>query len=235
MLTTWNRAALAVAHSIILVSAAAGCNDDGNDRLTDPKVLGVLVTANEGEAQFSQAGLAKATNPEVESFANMMVEQHTDALAQVRQVATETSLGTPESPTSRRLERQVETETTALNGRDPGKEYDLRFMCAQIRLHSDVLDTIDDTLEPSATNTRVRELVNTTRPVVAQHLQEARGIVQRVNASTIGTDAGTGNADAGTDEDVDDEDDAGVDAGHQHDAGGGPATPEDICRSRGGS
>jgi putative membrane protein len=233
--------------SLALVGVVScGDDDDGNvqsSSLNDAQVLGVLATANQGEVTFSQRGVDGARDLQVKAFATQMVQVHSSALARAQGLATATSLGTSESDVSAKLksdEKDAESNLDAVS--EPGLEWDLHFMCAEVRMHRGVLKTIDDSLLPSVKNARVRTEVTNTRPVVAQHLQEAENLVTKIGGSTSGGDAGTADAGTGNDGGV------GRDAGTSNDGGvngdggtggtGGTTqtlSADDICKDRGGA
>jgi putative membrane protein len=224
------------------------CGDDDdetpqNTSLDDPQVLGVLATANQGEVTFSQRGVDNGQDAQVKTFARDMVDMHTMALARVQSLASTTGLATKESNVSASLmsaEKDAESKVDAQTA--PSREYDLHFMCAQVRLHRGVLKVIDESLTPSAKRQEVRDEVITTRPAVAQHLQMAQDIVVKLDASAGGNaDGGVGGGtnDGGVGGGTNDggvgggTNDGGVGTGGT--GGTGPRTVEQICEDRGGA
>jgi putative membrane protein len=245
----------------LALAGTFSCGDDDDDgspqntSLSDAQVLGVLATANQGEVSFSQRGIDNGRDAQVKTFSRDMVDMHTMALAHVQTVASSTDLGTADSNVSASLkssEKDAETKVDAQTA--PSLEYDLYFMCAQVRLHRGVLKTIDESLVPSAKRQEVSTEVTSTRPVVAQHLQMAEDIVLKLGASSPGSnddggvggdnDGGVGgNNDGGVggtnDGGVGGNDDGGVggnnDGGVGQDAGTAARTVEQICSDRGGA
>ena len=55
---------------------------------TDANVVDVLTVANQGEVDYSQIGVEKATNPSVKQFAQIMVKDHGTMLDAVKSLAT---------------------------------------------------------------------------------------------------------------------------------------------------
>jgi putative membrane protein len=189
---------LTMAFCFTLVAALAGGRSDANPRkgaaakgaestasMKDAQVLGVLVTANQGEIDFSQAYVDQASDPQVKSFAQMMIKHHTDGLAKTRQAATDAKITVDQSDVTRHLESDVKTERTKLASAKTGQDSDLAYMCAQIRMHQGVLTTIDNKLTPAAQDAKVKTAVSETRPVVASHLDQAKQIVQKLSGGSV--------------------------------------------------
>jgi putative membrane protein len=167
--------------------------------LSDAQVMGVLVTANQGEIELSQAGMARLSDPAVKTFAQNMIQHHGESLDKAKQAASDAKLDIAKSDVTAKLESDARAETSKLQagtgspsasgtpasaGGGSGSAPDLDFMCAQIRLHKGVLDTIESQLAPAAQDARVKEQVSATRPVVKAHLEEAQGIVQKLSGKS---------------------------------------------------
>jgi putative membrane protein len=146
--------------------------------MNDGQVLGVLVAANQGEIDFSQMGVTKAKDAAVKKFAQMMVKHHTEGLTKAKKAVSESKLETAPSEVTQKLDTSVKDERAKLETGGDAKTFDVQFMCAQIRMHSDLLKTIDEKLLPGAQDAHVKGEVTATKPVVASHLDEARGVVQ---------------------------------------------------------
>ncbi len=182
---TRTAAALAIASSLGL-AGLAGCSSEGTPEdttLSDAEVLGALVTANQGEIQYSQMGADEAQDIEVKGFAAKLVLEHGVALAHVRGVANDANLPATDSGVSISLQEEEKNEEVDLQGaQNRGTDFDLRFLCGQIRLHKNLIETIDASLTPSAGDNRVRDEVAGMRPHVTDHLQEARDLTVKLAA-----------------------------------------------------
>jgi putative membrane protein len=182
--------------TLALALAAAACARDSSskkgtekvaepDRLSDSQILGVLVTATQGEVDFSRPAITQATDPSVRAFAEMMVRHHEDGLDKAHQAASVTHLSADHSPVTDELEATMKSERGKLKlDRSPSKDQDIAFMCAELRLHQGLLDAIDDKLSPAAQDLRVKAELTATRPVVVAHLEQARSIVQNLSGTS---------------------------------------------------
>ena len=64
-------------------------------------------------------------------------------------------------------------------------EFDRAYVESQLKMHQDVLDTIENELLPAAQNDEIRQLLETMREDVETHLAEAQALQQKM-ASTTG-------------------------------------------------
>jgi putative membrane protein len=154
-------------------------------RLSDAQIMGALAAANQGEVEFSQKDIARAGDATVKAFAEKMVQHHGDALTRLQAASRDARLELAKSRVTERLEADVARERTGLDARTgDAASADLAFMCAQLRLHEGVLDTITTELAPAAQDEHVKAQLSATRPVVAAHLDEVRGIVQKLSGQS---------------------------------------------------
>lgn len=177
-----------IAVAVLCVSVAGACGDDDDGgNLSDQEIVGVLQAANQGEVDLGQLAVGKAQAPAVQQFAQRMVTEHSGALQHLNQISEDARVPADDSATSASLEATVAGERTALDATDQGEEFDIRYMCGQVRLHRTVLETIDDDLKPAADDQRIKSEVDATRPVVADHLEMARGIVRELSGQDPAT------------------------------------------------
>src|SRR5688572_23500495 len=78
-----------IALSLMFLGACATMDDGDADVAAgtpyhDPHTVGIVIAANQGEIDQGNAAAARATNADVRAFAQMMVTDHTTALAAVR-------------------------------------------------------------------------------------------------------------------------------------------------------
>ena len=80
---------------------------------TDANVVDVLSVANQGEVDYSQIGVEKATDPGVKAFARLMVKDHGAMVEAVKrsgdQARTSRRRRTTRRPTSRQRFRRTST------------------------------------------------------------------------------------------------------------------------------
>lgn len=188
-----------IAGGIVFALSWAGCSDDapvtdaGIDvptssvtdaagdgavpvTLTDGQI--VQVTATVDSAEISQGNLAvtQASDARVRTYGTSMVTMHTTASAMMMALAQSNGLTPAESALSAML-RTDAMSTQAQLATMSGAAFDRAYVAAQVMQHAHVLDLLDTTLIPNATNAALRtSLQNDVRPMVASHLQQARDL-----------------------------------------------------------
>lgn len=148
--------------------------DNGRGNI-DGHIANIAMVANEGEAQQGSAAASRAASADVRAFAQMMVSDHTTALNAARDVATRNNIMPEENDTTRAL-RSGTPQVIANLDTYRGADYDRRYIDYQIALHQWLLNGLDTTLIPQATNAELKSLLQTQRGSVAAHLERARAI-----------------------------------------------------------
>ncbi|RPJ76610.1 MAG: DUF4142 domain-containing protein, partial [Acidobacteria bacterium] len=104
----------------------------------DQDFLKKAVIANLAEIELGRLATEKAQNPEVKQFAQMMVDGHTKALNELKQLAQRSTAPLPTSLDEKHQELQQ--RLSALSG----EEFDRAYMEAMIDAHEDVEDMLED-------------------------------------------------------------------------------------------
>lgn len=173
----WDAAADAGMDAMPDASGDAAVTDSGIMPLTDDQILHVTRTANMGEVEQGEIALERAEAQQVIDFAQMMVDQHTAALEEAQTLAEEESLTPAANAVSALLEQQSSALVVQLEEVED-EEFDLLYMNAQVNLHEQVLQMLDDELIPQAENTVLESYLMTLRADVADHLETAQSIVE---------------------------------------------------------
>ncbi len=140
--------------------------------MADAEVLGVLRTVHQSEVKAGELAASKAASPQVRQFGQMIVTEHQQA---DQQLVTTASVPPQPGALSQVIEEQVKAVLQRLES-VPGPEFDKDFMQSQVKMHEQVLSVIDAQLLPSAQSPEVRQLAESTRQSVQQHLQTAQQI-----------------------------------------------------------
>lgn len=145
----------------------------------DSDIAAILTNANQGEIDQGQAAITRASSDDVRAFAQMMVNDHTNALNQARTLFASRNIATSDNDVSRNLQSGSQQTVSALNTYN-GASFDRQYMQAQVDAHQWLLNTLDNTLIPSAHNRQLRDFLNTQRSAVATHLDRARQILNNL-------------------------------------------------------
>ena len=139
--------------------------------------------ANSGmfEVQVAQLAAAKATDPNVRSFASMLVDHHTAANNELVQIANARGVELPAAP-KRALRRDVEKL-----GKKNGDEFDRDFVRnVGIKAHEKDIKTFQKASE-DVKDAQLKAFVDKTLPVLREHLAAAEKLPQSgKNAAAMG-------------------------------------------------
>lgn len=149
----------------------------GAAALTDEAVLHAARTASIGEVEQAEVALLRADDPLVVDFAELMVAEHSSAIALAQSLADSEDLTPEQNPISRMLQAdsaRIILELEAAND----EEFDRVYMESQVTAHEEVLILLDDTLIPQADNAALETYLMSTRTHVSEHLESAESIVE---------------------------------------------------------
>jgi len=92
-----------------------------------------MAMANKAEVELGQLGTSRASSPQVKSFAQMMVDEHTKANQQLMPVAQQLGVTEPSQ-----LDGKHKAVAAKLS-KASGAQFDQQFMRAMVEAHQDVL------------------------------------------------------------------------------------------------
>ena len=145
-------------------------------RMSDADIAGIVTNANQGEIDQAQAAVSKASSDDVRAFAQMMINDHTNALNQARTLFSNRNItANTSNDVAGNLASNSQQTISALNTYT-GSAFDRQYIQSQIDVHSWLLNSLDNTLIPSAGNRQLRDFLQTQRTAVAMHLDRARQI-----------------------------------------------------------
>jgi len=143
--------------------------------LTDANVTAIATAANNGEISEGQLALTRSRNQDVREFAQRMITDHTALNQQIMDEAQRTGMQ-PEDLTAQ-LQATSQRSLQTLGARN-GREFDRAYIANQVSLHQWLLETMDNTLIPSARDNRLESMLEGQRRVIADHLEHARRLQQ---------------------------------------------------------
>lgn len=156
-------------------SAAPAATAAAAPTLTDPQVVMIAVVANSADSAAGMQAREKATNPDVRSFAVIMVTDHSAVNRLATALATKLTVTPEATEASRKLQSDADNARNGLAGKS-GKEYDKAYIDNEVGYHQAVLDALDKQLLPSAQNAELKNLLTQARPAFAAHLDRAKQI-----------------------------------------------------------
>jgi putative membrane protein len=149
---------------------ADAASEASSSALDDAQIVGALHALNEGEVQEGQLAAASAVRPDVVSFANQMVTDHSSADASLTQPAAESAI-------SEQLRAKTSQDLATL--RAQSASFDAAYVSLQVAGHEAALALIDMVLARTADPTLADEL-RAARDLVTGHLAHANALAQAI-------------------------------------------------------
>jgi putative membrane protein len=159
-----------VAAAIVLCLSAAGASAQAID---DAQIAHIVVTANQVDIDAGKVAAAMATNPEVKRFGQQMVTDHTGVNKQAGELAAKLKVTPADNPTSQSLKAGGDKNVATLKTLK-GAAFDKAYIDNEIAYHQAVLDAVDKTLIPGASNAELKALLVKVRPAFVAHLEHAK-------------------------------------------------------------
>ena len=152
---------------------------DPNSGWTDANVVDVITVANQGEVDYSQIGVDKATNPAVKQYAQLMVKDHGTMLDGVKALASRLNVVPASNDKANSLKEENTKDINDLNAKT-GKDFDKEFMEEQVDMHQETLDLLGD-LDGRTTNADLKAAIAEAKPKVQAHLDQAKALKDKLD------------------------------------------------------
>ena len=154
----------------VLLLRLAGVSAQG---VNDAQIASIVVTANQVDIDAGQFAGSRATSDEVKTFARLMVTDHTGVNKAATDLAAKLKVTPEDNPTSRSLKADGEKSLTHLKTLK-GAAFDKAYIDREVAYHQQVIDALDSTLIPGATNEELKALLVKVRPAFVAHLEHAK-------------------------------------------------------------
>ncbi|MGP1717076.1 MAG: DUF4142 domain-containing protein [Methylophilus sp.] len=142
---------------------------------SDKRFLKNAAEAGNYEVEGSQLALKKSKDAEIQKFAKMMTEDHTQAAAKVKALAAQRGVELPKEPSLIQQAKLKYLETRE------GSKFDKSYAAGiGVAAHEQAVKLFEDAAE-DATDTEIKKFAADTLPVLKKHLEEAKKIDARVN------------------------------------------------------
>jgi putative membrane protein len=164
----------------LLVGAPAGALEQKSTGKADRQFLTEAASANLMEVELGRRAATRAASDRVKQFAQRMVDDHTKANDDLKQVAGRLSVTLPATMT-----KQHRQQVDRLS-RFRGTEFDRAYMQAMLKDHQEDVQKFRRQAE-SATDPDLKEFASSTLPTLESHLQMAQDISAGMAKATAGT------------------------------------------------
>jgi putative membrane protein len=141
--------------------------------VNDAQIASIVVTANQVDIDTGKVAKSRSTNKDVKAFAELMVTDHTGVNKSAKDLVTKLKVTPQDNPTSQSLKAGGDKNVAHLKTLK-GAAFDKAYVDHEVAYHQQVIDALDKTLIPGATNDELKALLIKVRPAFVAHLEHAR-------------------------------------------------------------
>jgi putative membrane protein len=151
----------------------------------DAKFVRDAAESSLAEIQLGQMGVQKATNSDVKTFAQRMVDDHTQANSQLAPIASQKGVTLPTDVST--LHKHAASQLSKLSG----AEFDRAFMDQMVADHQKVVAEFQH-VSKGAKDSDVKSFASTNLPTMQDHLKMAQDLDSRVGGKKGGSGSTSG-------------------------------------------
>ena len=156
----------------LLLVPAAGAYAQGVD---DAQIASIVVTANQVDIDAGKLASSMGSNAEVKKFGQQMATDHAGVNKQAVDLVTKLKVTPKDNPTSMSLKEGGAANVASLK-KLKGAAFDKAYIDHEVAYHQQVLDALDKTLIPNASNDQLKALLVKVRPAFVAHLEHAKHV-----------------------------------------------------------
>lgn len=143
--------------------------------INDAQIASIVVTANQVDVDAGKLAVSRSGNADVKKFAQLMVDDHTGVNKQAVALVTRVKVTPEDNDTSKSLKAGGDRNLATLKGLK-GAAFDKAYVDHEVAYHQAVLDAVDQTLIPNASNPDLKALLVKVRPAFVAHLEHAKHV-----------------------------------------------------------
>ena len=143
--------------------------------VSDAQIAAIVVTANQVDIDAGKLAVSKASNDKVKAFAQLMVTDHTGVNKAATELVTRLKVTPQQSSTSKALQAGGDKNLAHLKTLT-GAEFDRAYIAHEYAYHQQVIDALDKTLIPGASNGELKALLVKVRPAFVAHRDHAKSL-----------------------------------------------------------
>lgn len=142
---------------------------------TDPQIAHIAYTAGQIDIEAAKQALEKSKNKDVRAFAQDMVRDHTEVNKQALALVKKLNVKPEDNDTSRALAKQAAAKRAEL-AKLNGSAFDKAYVANEVAFHKTVNGALETILIPSASNSDLKDLLQTGLKVFQGHQQHAEHV-----------------------------------------------------------
>jgi putative membrane protein len=144
-------------------------------QINDAQIAAIVVAANQVDIDAGQLAAKNASNAEVRKFGQQMVTDHTGVNKSAVDLVTRLKVTPQENDTSKALKAGGDKNIAKLKSLQ-GAAFDKAYVDQEVAYHTQVLEALDKTLIPNASNADLKALLVKVRPAFVAHLEHAKSL-----------------------------------------------------------
>jgi putative membrane protein len=158
---------------LALALVAGAAHSASAQAVTDPQIAAIVVTANQVDIDAGKIAETRATDPQVKAFGKQMVTDHTGVNKQATDLVTKLGVKPEDNATAQSLKSGGSDNVAHLKTLS-GAAFDKAYVEHEVAYHQQVIDALDKTLIPNASNAELKALLVKVRPAFVAHLEHAK-------------------------------------------------------------
>ncbi len=161
--------------SIALGVVLAGAVPARAQSVNDAQIAAIVVTANQVDIDAGNLAASRASSDAVKAFGKQMVTDHTGVNKQATELVTKLGVKPEDNATAQALKSGGAENVSHLKTLT-GAAFDKAYIEHEVAYHQQVLDALDKTLIPNASNDQLKALLVKVRPAFVAHLEHAKQV-----------------------------------------------------------
>lgn len=157
----------------LLLGCACGAALSQSATPNDAQIAGIVVAANTVDIDAGKLAQERSSNAKVKQFARQMVTDHSGVNQQASALVDKLKVKPEESATGKSLRDAGTANMNRLKALK-GADFDKAYIANEASYHQTVIDVLDQTLIPSASNAKLKNLLVKVRPAFVAHLEHAK-------------------------------------------------------------
>jgi putative membrane protein len=149
--------------------------------VNDAQIASIVVTANQVDVDAGKLAASRSTRDDVKTFARLMVTDHTAVNKSATDLARKLEVTPEDNATSKSLKIDGDKNIAHLKTLK-GAAFDTAYIDREVAYHQQVIDALDTTLIPGATNAELKALLVKVRPAFLAHLEHAKQLQASIGA-----------------------------------------------------
>lgn len=188
---------MAMVVGLTCVSASAQAQDypqrnqqpKSQGALNESQALGAALASNVAAYQTAVIAAARATDPEVRTYAMGLVQDYEKANRDLLKLVEKGTLTATDSPMRDKIVSTANKDMGNMWTGEAGAELDKQFLTYMIEDQRNDIQNLESSLIPSATNTDLKDAFESGRKVTNEHFQEACTLGRRLGSNVEGCPA----------------------------------------------